>query len=250
MQPPLAGCLRSLRQCQRSLESDRRHRGELRSWSSEQSASSYSSQLRPAVSEAASPPLVSQRVHRTVSPSRGSAIPRTSLLSDCELDAKPRARRRRRRAGARRGAPGPWGSRVRPPTCADSQATSASGDDCNRHQEPDQEPDRTRAGDWLGPTFRLRCKIRVTLGERMPDRGRRLVSPSPAPILTATATSPRRLHFPAEFAFTPFSQASPKSRSTLLAEDVQLAAAVRHRARQPTFGSRFVSRRRAKRVPS
>jgi hypothetical protein len=51
-------------------------------WSSlEQSASSYSSQLRPAVSEAASPPLVSQRVHRTVSPSRGSAIPRTSLLS-------------------------------------------------------------------------------------------------------------------------------------------------------------------------
>jgi hypothetical protein len=85
LQPPwtrvLAGCLRSLRQCHRSLESDRRHGGERRSWSIEQSASSYSSQLRPAVSEAASPPLVSQRVHRTVSPSRGSAIPRTSLLS-------------------------------------------------------------------------------------------------------------------------------------------------------------------------
>jgi hypothetical protein len=79
LQPPsaraLAGCLRSLRQCHRSLESDRRHRGERRSWSIEQSASSYSSQLRPAVSEAASPPLVSQYVHRTVSPSRGSGYP-------------------------------------------------------------------------------------------------------------------------------------------------------------------------------
>jgi hypothetical protein len=76
-----AGCLRSPRRCHRSLESDRRHRGALRSWSSEQSALSYSSWLRPAVSEATSPPLVSQCVHRTVSPSRGSAYPSNERFS-------------------------------------------------------------------------------------------------------------------------------------------------------------------------
>ena len=54
----LNACLRSPRQCHRSLESDRRYRGLLRSWSIEQSASSYSSHLRrPAMSEATPPPV-------------------------------------------------------------------------------------------------------------------------------------------------------------------------------------------------
>ena len=85
LQPPLArasaGCLRSPRQCHRSLESDRRHRGALRSWSSEQSALSYSSRLRPAVSEATSPPLVPSVSIAPYPPHGAVHIPRTSPFS-------------------------------------------------------------------------------------------------------------------------------------------------------------------------
>ena len=94
LQPPLArasaGCLRSPRQCHRSLESDRRHRGALRSWSSEQSALSYSSRLRPAVSEATSPPLVPSVSIAPYPPHGAVHIPRTSPFSDCPEGACPR----------------------------------------------------------------------------------------------------------------------------------------------------------------